>query len=181
MSVAPMNPPAMRQKGAKFVNLPLPSEAFGGVACAPIRVSPEVAPVQPWGHIRAITFHQPQPSIRFGRSEMHDPAPRCRYAQSTFWARAHPCKVNNVAALSPKYEVVEVGHRQGTFGADLSDADSVRNVFKAIGKVDAITSTAGAAKLGPLEKLTDDDFRYSLTNKLMGEVNLARIVCNPQW
>jgi len=46
--------------------------------------------------------------------------------------------------------------------------------------VDAITSTAGAAKLGPLEKLTDDDFRYSLTNKLMGEVNLARIVCNPQ-
>lgn len=80
-----------------------------------------------------------------------------------------------VAALSPKYEVLQVGHRQGAFQADLADAGSVRSVFKAIGKVDAIVSTAGAARFGSLEKLTDDDFRYSLTNKLMGQVNLARI------
>ena len=36
-----------------------------------------------------------------------------------------------VAALSPKYEVLEAGHRQGAFQVDLADADSVRNVFKA--------------------------------------------------
>jgi NAD(P)-dependent dehydrogenase (short-subunit alcohol dehydrogenase family) len=80
-----------------------------------------------------------------------------------------------VAALSPYYEVLQVGHRQGTFQADLADADCVRNVFKAIGPVDAIVSTAGAARFGPLEKLTNEDFRYSLADKLMGQVNLARI------
>ena len=80
-----------------------------------------------------------------------------------------------VAALSPQYDVFQVGHRQGAFQADLANADSVRNVFKAIGRVDAIISTAGAARFGPLEKLTDEDFRYSLANKLMGQVNLARL------
>src|SRR6516162_6032366 len=80
-----------------------------------------------------------------------------------------------VAALSPKYEVLQVGNRQGEFKVDLADADSIRNVFKAIGKMDGIVSTAGAARFAPLEKLSDEDFRFSLGNKLMGQVNLARI------
>jgi NAD(P)-dependent dehydrogenase (short-subunit alcohol dehydrogenase family) len=80
-----------------------------------------------------------------------------------------------VAALSPKYQVLQVGHRQGQYQADLAKADSLRNVFKAIGAVDAIVSTAGAAKFGPLESLSDEDFRFSLANKLMGQVNLTRI------
>jgi NAD(P)-dependent dehydrogenase (short-subunit alcohol dehydrogenase family) len=80
-----------------------------------------------------------------------------------------------VAALSPKYEVLQVGNRQGAFKADLADTDSIRNVFKAIGKIDGIVSTAGAARFAPLQKLSDEDFRFSLANKLMGQVNLARI------
>ena len=80
-----------------------------------------------------------------------------------------------VAALSPKYEILQVGNRQGEFKADLADANCIRNVFQAIGKVDAIVSTAGAARFAPLEKLSDEDFRFSLANKLMGQVNLARI------
>ena len=80
-----------------------------------------------------------------------------------------------VAALSPKYEVLQVGNRQGQFQADLANADSIRNVFKAIGRLDGIVSTAGAARFAPLEKLSDEDFGFSLANKLMGQVNLARI------
>jgi nucleoside-diphosphate-sugar epimerase len=60
-----------------------------------------------------------------------------------------------VAALLPKYEVVKVGNRQGEYKADLADAGSVRNVFKDIGKVDGVISTAGAARFAPLEKLSD--------------------------
>ena len=48
-------------------------------------------------------------------------------------------------------------------------------MFQAIGKVDGIVSTAGAARFAPLEKLSDEDFRFSLANKLMGQVNLVRI------
>jgi NAD(P)-dependent dehydrogenase (short-subunit alcohol dehydrogenase family) len=80
-----------------------------------------------------------------------------------------------VAALLPKYEVVKVGNRQGEYKADLADAGSVRNVFKDIGKVDGVISTAGAARFAPLEKLSDEDFSFSVANKLMGQVNLARI------
>jgi hypothetical protein len=36
-----------------------------------------------------------------------------------------------VAALSPKYEVLRVGNRQGQYKADLADTESIRNVFKA--------------------------------------------------
>jgi len=80
-----------------------------------------------------------------------------------------------VIALSPKYEVVQVGNRQGEFKADLADPESIRNVFKAVGKVDGIVSTAGAARFAPLNKLGDEDFHFSLAHKLMGQVNLARI------
>ena len=83
-----------------------------------------------------------------------------------------------VAALSPKYEGVQVGNRQGQFKADLTDRDSIRSVFNTIGKVDAIVCTAGAARFAPLEKLSDEDFRFSLANKLMGQVDLVRIGIN---
>ncbi len=80
-----------------------------------------------------------------------------------------------VAALSPKYEVIQVRNREGKLIADLANTDSVRHVFKAIGKVDGIVSAAGAARFAPLEKLSDEDFSFSIANKLMGQVNLARI------
>ena len=41
--------------------------------------------------------------------------------------------------------------------------------------VDAVVSTAGLAKFGPLDQLTDADFQLGLSNKLMGQVNLIRI------
>jgi NAD(P)-dependent dehydrogenase (short-subunit alcohol dehydrogenase family) len=80
-----------------------------------------------------------------------------------------------VVALSPKYEIVQVSNRQGEYKADLADVGSIRNVFKTIGKVDGIISVAGAARFGPLEKLSDEDFSFSIANKLMGQVNLTRI------
>jgi NAD(P)-dependent dehydrogenase (short-subunit alcohol dehydrogenase family) len=80
-----------------------------------------------------------------------------------------------VDALSPKYEVIQVSNRQGVYRVDLADTGSVREVFKAIEKVDGIISAAGAARFAPLEKLSDEDFSFSIANKLMGQVNLARI------
>jgi NAD(P)-dependent dehydrogenase (short-subunit alcohol dehydrogenase family) len=47
-------------------------------------------------------------------------------------------------------------------------------MFSEVGTIDAIICTAGAAKFAPLDKLSDDDFAFSLENKLMGQVNLVR-------
>ena len=51
-------------------------------------------------------------------------------------------------------------------------------LFKEIGKVDAIICTAGLANFGSLDDLTDEDYQLGLNNKLMGQVNLVRIGAN---
>ena len=80
-----------------------------------------------------------------------------------------------VAALLPKYQLLQVGNRGGDFKADITNGGSIREVFQTVGKVDHIVSATGAARFLPFEKLTDEDFHFSLANKLMGQVNLARI------
>jgi NAD(P)-dependent dehydrogenase (short-subunit alcohol dehydrogenase family) len=78
-------------------------------------------------------------------------------------------------ALSARHEIVRVGKTRGDHRVDLSSRDSIAALFASVGKVDAVVSAAGEARFGSLEKLTDDDFRVSLTSKLMGQVNLVRL------
>jgi NAD(P)-dependent dehydrogenase (short-subunit alcohol dehydrogenase family) len=47
-------------------------------------------------------------------------------------------------------------------------------MYRSIGKLDAVVCAAGQAKFAPLAQLSDDDFRFCLDNKLMGQVNLVR-------
>ena len=46
---------------------------------------------------------------------------------------------------------------------------------------DGIVSAACAARFAPLEELSDEDFRFSLANKLMGQVNLCAIESARWW
>ena len=79
-----------------------------------------------------------------------------------------------VTALKAKHEVV-IASRNGTLRVDISDPESVEALFRSAGAFDAVVSTAGSARFGPLDELTNDDFLFSLRNKLMGQVNLVRI------
>jgi NAD(P)-dependent dehydrogenase (short-subunit alcohol dehydrogenase family) len=72
------------------------------------------------------------------------------------------------------HEVLRVGATDGDLRVDLADASSIEALFAAAGAVDAVVCTAGVARFGPLEQLTDADFATSLANKLMGQVNLIR-------
>jgi NAD(P)-dependent dehydrogenase (short-subunit alcohol dehydrogenase family) len=72
------------------------------------------------------------------------------------------------------HDVLRVGHTSGDLRVDLGDASSVAALCEACGTVDAVVCTAGVARFGPLEELSDEDFRSSLANKLMGQVNLVR-------
>jgi len=78
-------------------------------------------------------------------------------------------------ALAESHEVVPVGHSSGEVRVDITDADSIRALFKKIGSYDALVSTAGGARFAPLAKLSDEDFALSLKDKLMGQVNLVRL------
>jgi len=78
-------------------------------------------------------------------------------------------------ALSRKHEIIPVSHSRGNIKVNLASVDSIRKMFDTVGEIDAVVSTAGVARFGILDELTDDDFALGLNNKLMGQANLIRI------
>jgi NAD(P)-dependent dehydrogenase (short-subunit alcohol dehydrogenase family) len=79
-----------------------------------------------------------------------------------------------VKALSGGHEIVAVSRSHTPITVDLGDPASVRAMYAAVGRVDAVVSAAGSARFAPLGRLSDDDLAFSLGNKLMGQVNLVR-------
>lgn len=77
--------------------------------------------------------------------------------------------------LSARHEIVRVGRTRGDYRVDLASKDSIERLYESVGPVDAVVSAAGLAKFASLETLTDADFQLSLSNKLMGQVNLVRV------
>ena len=79
-----------------------------------------------------------------------------------------------VDALSEQHDVTVAGHTSGEVQVDLADPDSIEQLYAAVGPLDAVLACAGEAAFGALDELSDDDFALSLSNKLMGQVNLVR-------
>ncbi len=80
-----------------------------------------------------------------------------------------------VAALSAGNEVISASMRNAAVKVDIADPASIKQMYRSLGKLDAVVCAAGQAKFAPLDQLTDADFRFCLHNKLMGQVNLVRI------
>jgi NAD(P)-dependent dehydrogenase (short-subunit alcohol dehydrogenase family) len=80
-----------------------------------------------------------------------------------------------VAALASRHDVIAAGHKNGAYHVDLASPASITACFQAVGRFDALISTAGRAAFADLDKLTDADFQFSLSHKLMGQVNLVRL------
>ncbi len=76
--------------------------------------------------------------------------------------------------LGSRHEGISANRTGADFKVDIVQPDSLRALFKAVGPVDAIVNAAGTARFAPLDKLSDDDFDFSLGNKLMGQVNVIR-------
>lgn len=83
-----------------------------------------------------------------------------------------------VKALSAKHDVVQVGHKGGDIRVDITSKSSIEDLFKKVGAFDALVSATGGAAFGEFEKLTDENFSFSLKDKLMGQVNLVRAGVN---
>jgi len=79
------------------------------------------------------------------------------------------------AALRQNHEVVSAGRTAAELQVDISEPASILAMFEQAGPFDALVSAAGSARFGALIELSDDDYLFSLKNKLMGQVNLVRI------
>jgi len=77
-------------------------------------------------------------------------------------------------ALGARHEIIPVSHGSTEITIDLADPDSIRAMYERVGRIDAVVCAAGQAKFAPLGSLSDEDLRFSLANKLMGQVNVVR-------
>src|SRR5271156_6122192 len=57
---------------------------------------------------------------------------------------------------------------------DISDPKSLAALFERVGDLDGIVCTGGAARYKPWDQLTDEDWTFSLANKLLGQINVVR-------
>ena len=80
-----------------------------------------------------------------------------------------------LANLGARHDVITVGRSSGTHRADFSQPGAVAKLFEAVGKVDAIVSTAGNLHFGPLTEMTAEQFNLGLQDKLLGQVQLALV------
>jgi NAD(P)-dependent dehydrogenase (short-subunit alcohol dehydrogenase family) len=78
-----------------------------------------------------------------------------------------------VQALIPRHEVVAVS-RHGEHRVNLEDPNSIEQMYRALGRVEAVICAAGEAKFAPLAQLTDEDFAFSVRSKLLGQVHVIR-------
>lgn len=80
-----------------------------------------------------------------------------------------------VQNLSARHDVVRVGKSRGDHRVDLTRPESVRALFEATGRVDAIVATTGSLFFGPLAQMRAEDFEIGLQDKLLGQVRLALV------
>jgi NAD(P)-dependent dehydrogenase (short-subunit alcohol dehydrogenase family) len=82
------------------------------------------------------------------------------------------------AELSPRHTLLAAGRNNSQWKVDIADPKSIHALFQKIGKVDAVVCAAGEVAFLPLSAITPDligksAYTLGLTNKLMGQVNLA--------
>jgi NAD(P)-dependent dehydrogenase (short-subunit alcohol dehydrogenase family) len=83
-----------------------------------------------------------------------------------------------VAELSPRHDIVSAGSKSGDVRIDIADPASIMAGLKAARPLDAVACAAGAVNWPPLSTIKPAPLEKSvyglgLTNKLMGQVNLA--------
>lgn len=77
--------------------------------------------------------------------------------------------------LESDHEVIKVGSSSGDVQADITDSESIEQLFEEVGSFDALVSATGAGHFGPIRDMNEGDFKLGLDSKLMGQVNLVLI------
>ena len=77
------------------------------------------------------------------------------------------------ALLKAGHEVISVGRSSGDINADVYDVESIKNMYKAAGKVDVVINMGGEQPWNKLEDTTDKDVEV-VRDALVGTIQLVR-------
>lgn len=75
--------------------------------------------------------------------------------------------------LGSRHDILVVGHSKGKFVTDITSPESIINLFKKTGKVDAIIIATGKLVFAPLASMDREKYLVGLNDKLMGQVNVV--------
>jgi NAD(P)-dependent dehydrogenase (short-subunit alcohol dehydrogenase family) len=78
-----------------------------------------------------------------------------------------------VSALSGRHDVIRVGRSSGDLQMDIEDVDSIREMYRQVGKVDAVVSAVGQVHFGPVDEMSSEQFMMGINRKLLPQVNLV--------
>lgn len=79
------------------------------------------------------------------------------------------------AYFKQDHEVISAGRKSGDIAVNLTESDSIKEMFEKTANLDAIICVAGEAKWASFDELSEEDFYVGIRSKLMGQVNLVRI------
>lgn len=82
-------------------------------------------------------------------------------------------KVTRALWAKNQHEIVTVGLKSGDYQVDIGSRESIIQLFKDIGSFDSLISITGAAHLGPLTELKEEDLMIGIKSKLLGQINLV--------
>lgn len=80
-----------------------------------------------------------------------------------------------VQQLKTEHELITAGSRSGDILVDITDVQSIENLYQQAGSFDALVCTAGPTYVGPWDSLNDEQFRIGVNGKMMGQINLVLI------
>jgi len=80
-----------------------------------------------------------------------------------------------VPLLKARAEVIVAGFQHGDIQVDITQPESIRAMYQAIGKVDTVIACVGKVHFGLLTEMSAELYQVGLMNKLMGQVNLVTL------
>lgn len=80
-----------------------------------------------------------------------------------------------VTELKARHDVIIASRTKGDVICDISSEESIKNMFKQVGEVDAVICAAGKVHFGDVSSMTAARYEVGLKSKLMGQVNLVLI------
>ncbi|WP_284140803.1 MULTISPECIES: short chain dehydrogenase [unclassified Virgibacillus] len=78
-----------------------------------------------------------------------------------------------VEELEAENEVIRAGRNGADIQVDITSVDSIKEMYKKVGKVDAVVNAAGGAKFAPLTELTPELNEVGINYKQKGQINLV--------
>jgi len=78
-----------------------------------------------------------------------------------------------VNAFGNRHEIIAVGRTSGDIQIDIEDQESVRSMYKQVGKVDAVVSAVGHGHFGAIAEMSSEQFMKGINHKVLPQINLV--------